>query len=57
MASKVILYKMKNLHLQNVSIHIDFYHNRFLNENARKNFVKMFEDGQTFKEFFVTIIF
>ena len=36
MTSEVILYLVKNLRLYNVSIHIYFYQNRFINECARK---------------------
>ena len=34
---------MKNLHPHNVSIHINFYHNRFINECPRKSFVKILQ--------------
>ena len=33
---ELILIKMKYLRLYNVSIHIDFYQNRFINECAKK---------------------
>ena len=31
---------MKYLRIYNLSIHINFYQNRFINESGRKNFVK-----------------
>ena len=49
MTFEVILIKMKYLRFHNISIHIIFYQNRFLNECVRKNFQK-FSEGQT--EFF-----
>ena len=36
MTFEVILYLMKNLRLHDVSIHRNFYQNRFINEYARK---------------------
>ena len=46
MTFEVILIKMKYLHIHNISIHIIFYQNRFINECTRKNFLK-FSEGQT----------
>ena len=43
MTSEVILFSIKKLCLNNVSIHIDFYQNRFINENARKKKAKISE--------------
>ena len=40
MIVKVKLNKMKYLPIHNVSIHINFYQNRFLKECVRKNFRK-----------------
>ena len=40
MTVKVILNKMKYLRIHNVSIHINFYQNRFINECVRKTFHK-----------------
>ena len=31
---------MKYLRIHNIGIHINFYQNRFINESARKNFLK-----------------
>ena len=36
MTSEVILNFIKNLHLHNVSIHRNFFKNRFINECAKK---------------------
>ena len=41
MTSEVILHFMKNLRLHNVSIHRNFYQNRFINECARKKKAKI----------------
>ena len=41
---------MKYLRFSNISIHINFYQNRFINECFRKNFLKFAErrkDGKT----------
>ena len=43
MTVEVKLYFIKNLHLDNVSIHRDFYQNQFLNEYARKKKAKISE--------------
>ena len=40
MTVEVILHKMKYLRIHNVSTHIKFYHNRFINECVRKTFLK-----------------
>ena len=45
MTFEVILIKIKYLHIHNISIHIIFYQNRFINECVRKNFLK-FSEGQ-----------
>ena len=37
---------MKYLRIYNISIHINFYQNRFINESVRKNFLK-FSERQT----------
>ena len=41
MTVEVTLNKMKYLRIHNVSIHIKFYLNRFINECVRKNFLKL----------------
>ena len=46
MTFEVILIKMKYLHIHNISIHIIFYQNQFINECVGKNFIK-FSEGQT----------
>ena len=46
MTFEVILIKMKYLRIHNISIHIIFYQNRFIDECVRKNFLK-FSEGQT----------
>ena len=46
MTFEVLLIKMKYLRIHNISIHIIFYQNRFINECVRKNFLK-FSEGQT----------
>ena len=46
MTFEVILIKMKYLRIHNISIHIIFYQNRFINECVWKNFLK-FSEGQT----------
>ena len=53
MTSEVILNPIKYLRIQNVSIHIIFYQNRFINKCFRKNFLKFHKkkDGKT--DFFV----
>ena len=43
MTFEVILYFMKNLCLHNVSIHTNFYQNRFINEYDRKKKAKISE--------------
>ena len=43
MTFEVIIYFMKNLRLYNVSIHRNFYQNRFINEYARKKKAKISE--------------
>ena len=40
---EVILNFIKNLHLHNVSIHTNFYQNRFINEYDRKKKAKIWE--------------
>ena len=40
MTAEVILNKMKYLCIHDVSVHINFYQNRFINECVRKNFLK-----------------
>ena len=40
MTFEVILNQIEYLRINNVSIHTDFYKNRFLNECARKKFLK-----------------
>ena len=46
MTFEVILIKRKYLRIHNISIHIIFYQNQFINECVRKNFLK-FSEGQT----------
>ena len=41
MTSEAILHQMKILHHHNVSIHINFHKNRFINECARKILAKI----------------
>ena len=48
MTVQVILNKLKYLRIHNVSIHINFYHNRFMNECIRKNFLEFPERQMTF---------
>ena len=43
MTSEVILYLMKNSRLHNVSIHRNFYQNRFINKYVRKKKAKIQE--------------
>ena len=43
MTSEVILFVMKNLCLDNVSIHINIYQNRLIHKYDRKNFVFCYE--------------
>ena len=43
MTFEVILYFIKTLRLHNVSIHRNFYQNRFVNEYARKKKAKISE--------------
>ena len=43
MTFEVILIKMKYLSIYNISIHLNFYQNRFINESVRKNFLKFLE--------------
>ena len=43
MTVEVILNKTKYFRVHNVSIHINFYQNRFINECVRKNFLKFLE--------------
>ena len=43
MTFEVIIYFMKNLRLHNVSIHRNFYQNRFINEYDRKKKAKISE--------------
>ena len=43
MTFEVILIKIKYLRIYNISIHINFYQNRFINESVRKNFLKISE--------------
>ena len=44
----------KYLSIHNISIHINFYHNRFINEIIRKNFLKFPERRKAVKtEFFL----
>ena len=45
MTFEVIVIKMKYLRIHNISIHIIFYQNRFINECVRKNFLK-FSEGR-----------
>jgi hypothetical protein len=40
MTFEVIIIKMKYLLIHNISIHIIFYKNRFINECVRKKFLK-----------------
>jgi hypothetical protein len=54
MTFEVILIEIKYLRIYNISIHINFYQNRFINESVRKNFLKFSEreterrkDGKT----------
>ena len=42
----LILNKIKYLRIHNISIHINFYQNLFINQCVRKNFLK-FSEGQT----------
>ena len=51
MTFEVILIKMKYLCLYNVSIHIKFYQNQFVNECARKINAKI-PESQRFTVFF-----
>ena len=48
MTVEVILNKIEYLRIHNVSIHIDFYQNRFINECVRNNFLKFLERQMTF---------
>ena len=50
MTFEVILLEIKYLRILNVSIHINFYQNRFINECIRKNFLKFPERQMTFCE-------
>ena len=50
---EVILYKMKNLRLYNVSIPINFYQNRLINECARNNLAKITESQKPVVFFYV----
>ena len=49
MTFEVILIKIKYLRIHNVSIHINFYQNRFINEYVKKNFLKFPERQMTFE--------
>ena len=40
MTFEVILIEKKYLRIHNISVHIIFYQNRFINESVRKNFLK-----------------
>ena len=40
MTFEVVLILMKYLRIYNISIHTNFYQNRFINESVRKNFLK-----------------
>ena len=40
MTFEVILIEIKYLRIHNISVHINFYQNRFTNESVRKNFLK-----------------
>ena len=53
MTFEVVLIKIKNLRIHNISIHIIFYQNRFINECARKNFLKFSERQTERQSFFV----
>ena len=57
MTAEVILKKIKYLRIHNVSIHINFYQNRFINECVRKIFLNSrkdrSKDGKT--EFFLDV--
>ena len=53
MTVKVILHKMKYLRIHNVSIHIDFYQNQFINECFRKTDGKTERRKDVKTEFFV----
>ena len=33
--------KIKSKRIHNISVHINFYQNRFINESVRKNFLKI----------------
>ena len=46
MTFEVILIEIKYLRIHNISVHINFYQNRFINESVRKNFLKISE-GKT----------
>ena len=46
MTFEVILIEIKYLLIHNISVHINFYQNRFINESVRKNFLKISE-GKT----------
>ena len=53
MTFEVILLEIKYLRIHNLSIHINFFKNLFINESGRKNFLKFSyrrKDGKT--EFF-----
>ena len=40
MTFEVILIEIKYLRIHNISVHINFYQNRFIIESVRKNFLK-----------------
>ena len=44
-------FRIKYLRINKISIHINFYQNRFLNECVRKNFLKLPERQMTFLTF------
>jgi hypothetical protein len=44
MTFEVILIQMKYLHIHNISIHLNFYHNRFINECVRRIFLNSQKD-------------
>ena len=46
MTVEVILIKMKYFRIYDISIHINFYQNRFINECVKRNFLK-FPERQT----------
>ena len=53
MTFKVIFIKIKYLRIHNISIHINFYQNRLINECVRKNFLKFSERQTKRRSFFV----